>query len=486
MKRLIALMMGVLMICSFVIPVWAEEGIYETAGDWYRACYEDLPDYICGVWSRNGASYDLIVGIRDDENWQTEKEEILSLIRDDTTIRFFRQTYSRSYLLQVRDEIADIYGGRAGLFFVGIDDEYNLVRLEFDSAQKDSALTEKTIEDISARYGDAVGIEYRPLRGEGLIIGEPYQPLFLDDPNGGVFETAGDWVNEYSKRLPDYICGYWSTDGTSWNLTFGILDTEEGNAGMQEMLFLIEDDSTVSFVYQKYSKNYLLQVKEEICEYFFMDNGLQSVGVDVSENCVSVAFEESYANNETTQGFISELLSRYGDAVNISFEGKIGGNSAPVEPPPPITQDPPKVDPPITPNPPITQDPPADDLPIAQPDMGGPDDIVQGEQGQSEMVPHHQTDVIATDMSNPANNLGVAVVVAAMVCVYMMSVAVMSVRKKKMLVLRETDFGTTVVEAYPVSVGSVKKMVRESNAPIPEGLDDRVMEAINAIDTHRD
>lgn len=488
MKRIMALIIGALLITLWAIPVSAEEGIYETAGDWYRACYDNLPDYICGVWSSNGTSYDLIVGFQDNEAGQIGKEEILGLIRDDTTIQFCKQIYSRSYLLQVRDEIVDTYGGYQGLFCVSINDPYNFVVLEFDEARMDDPITQATADAISDQYGEAVRIEYSPLRGDGLIIGEPYMPLFLKE---GVFETAEDWYDEWYYRLPNYVCGCW-IEGE--NLIIGILDNEEGYAGYQEMLYYIEDDSTINIVYQKYSRQYLTQVKEAITPLFFEGYGLQSIGIDQKNNCVNIGFERSYADNEQTQYLIADLQFAYGDAVCIEYEAASGPNSSDdPDPPiviPPMTQDPPVIDPPITQDPPvidppITQDPPNEEVPsFSRPTICVPEQGNQGEVSGTGVTIPLQTDVIAIEpaagVCTPENHLGNAIVIITFVIVYMISMALMTIGKRKMLVMRQTDFGTTVVESYPISTGSVKKMVKSSHPQISPELDEKVFEAINA------
>ena len=60
---------------------------------------------------------------------------------------------------------------------------------------------------------------------------------------------------------PDYVCGVWSTDGSENNLTVGILKTDEGENGKDEILSKIENDEAVTFEYQKYSKNYLFEIQ---------------------------------------------------------------------------------------------------------------------------------------------------------------------------------------------------------------------------------
>lgn len=139
---------------------------------------------------------------------------------------------------------------------------------------------------------------------------------------GAPYKTAGELYQAWcdgSAQQPDYICGVWSSDGGFDNLTFGIQNTDEGNLGKQEMLDLIEDDSSVSFEYQKYSVNYLNQINDEILPYFEQDVGLISLGVYVMENHVGVEILESRKKDAETKSFVKELEAKYGDAVCVTF-----------------------------------------------------------------------------------------------------------------------------------------------------------------------
>ena len=49
--------------CAVSVPVFAADE-YASAEELYKAWYLDLPDYITGVWSTDGGSYNLTFGIR--------------------------------------------------------------------------------------------------------------------------------------------------------------------------------------------------------------------------------------------------------------------------------------------------------------------------------------------------------------------------------------------------------------------------------------
>ena len=137
------------------------------------------------------------------------------------------------------------------------------------------------------------------------------------------YATAGDLYEAWSESLPDYICGIWSTDGGTENLTFGIQDNEAGNAGKRQMLELIENDGSVTFVYQQFSRNYLLQIQEEIFCYFEKDLGLVSTGLDEYDNCIQLGILKERKGDADTQAMIRELTGKYGKAVSVVYTGAI-------------------------------------------------------------------------------------------------------------------------------------------------------------------
>lgn len=139
----------------------------------------------------------------------------------------------------------------------------------------------------------------------------------------GVYANAGELYEAWYEDLPDSICGVWSTDGGTASLTFGIQDTEEGNALKREMLDLIRDDTTVTFVYQKYSRNYLLRIQEELYEYFRRDAGLQSSALNETDNRIDLGIYEKRKDDAATLEMIAELKEKYGDAVAFEYTGEL-------------------------------------------------------------------------------------------------------------------------------------------------------------------
>lgn len=147
------------------------------------------------------------------------------------------------------------------------------------------------------------------------------------------YNTAGELYEAWCENLPDYICGVWSTDGGANNLTFGIQNNADGNAGKQEMLSLVKNDSTLTFVYQEYSRNYLLQIQREIDEYMIKDLGLVETALDEQNNCIELGILTERKDDVNTQNMLEEIIDKYGKAVRVHYTDKIFDLTISVEKP---------------------------------------------------------------------------------------------------------------------------------------------------------
>lgn len=138
-----------------------------------------------------------------------------------------------------------------------------------------------------------------------------------------VFETAYDLNQMWapSNTYPDYVCGVWSNDGSQYNLTIAVLDTEEGNRGKEEILELIEDDSSVTFTYGEYSRNYLTDVQDELIKLYKTneEHGLISTALNEYENRIALGILKEYKGNEKTELLLSDLKAQYGDIFTVSY-----------------------------------------------------------------------------------------------------------------------------------------------------------------------
>ena len=146
--------------------------------------------------------------------------------------------------------------------------------------------------------------------------------LMVSAEESGIYENAGQlyeaWVSQGG--VPDYISGVWSTDGGTENLTFGVVKGEAGEQGKQEILALVRDDSTVTIVYQTYSRNYLYRIQREIEDsYFEAGLGLVTAGVMEMENKLRFEVHTDFADNADTLAMIQHVTEQYGDAVCFSY-----------------------------------------------------------------------------------------------------------------------------------------------------------------------
>ena len=95
MKRMLILVMCFLITCICAVMVSAEDnGIYENAGQLYEAWMHQggVPDYISGVWSTDGGYVNLTFGVVKGEAGQKGQQEILALVKDDSTVTIVFQT----------------------------------------------------------------------------------------------------------------------------------------------------------------------------------------------------------------------------------------------------------------------------------------------------------------------------------------------------------------------------------------------------------
>ena len=135
------------------------------------------------------------------------------------------------------------------------------------------------------------------------------------------YPTAGDlyqaWFqqNGYENPYPDYITGVWSAGGTEYQLVFGVTKDEAGEAGKDEILRLVADDSTVSFSYQSYSYAELLAVQQAITPLMGDTFGAYACGIYDMENVVKISIDET---NPRAEEWMDDLFTQFGD--KIAFE----------------------------------------------------------------------------------------------------------------------------------------------------------------------
>lgn len=239
-------------------------------------------------------------------------------------------------------------------------------------------------------------------------------PVFAADEYANADELYQAWYND----LPDYITGVWSTDGSQYNLTFGIRADADVKAVKKEILSLVKDDKSVSFAVQKYSYNELKVINDELLAYFpspenDVDYGLVSMGVYEMENMVQIEILEARKDDPVTVAFVKEITEKYGDAVRITYA----------------------------------------------------ENYVQTTIGIDSTIP---------DASSPEVWFGIAT--AVLLC--FMGVLVY-VKKKQSTVVLQTAGGAAVTASEPLTVKEVESMVRDSGETVPDTLTQKIMQKID-------
>lgn len=134
---------------------------YPTLFDLFQVwCNEGYPDYVTGVWSNDGSSYNLTIGITGDAAGEAGKQEILNLVEDDASVIFAPQTYTHNYLMQIQDDLLPYFKQDLGLVASGLYDRENYVGVEILSAKANDEATLNFIAELEQKYGDAVSISY--------------------------------------------------------------------------------------------------------------------------------------------------------------------------------------------------------------------------------------------------------------------------------------------------------------------------------------
>lgn len=243
----------------------------------------------------------------------------------------------------------------------------------------------------------------------------------------GIYENAGELYEAWVSRdeVPDYITAVWSSDGGAENLTFGVIEGENGELAKQEILRLIRNDCTVTFVVQKYSRNYLYQIQDKICDaYFDKGLGLMSAGVSEYQNQLHFEVKESYAENPDTLDMIRTVTEQYGDAVSFRFTDSeivavVGTDTA----------------------------------------VAGPDLVV----------------------ANPANQIipiGFTLGIGSVLIAYLLLV---EIRRRQMAAL-SSDGTTSFITERVMTAKEVEAAIRKTELQPSQALDDRVMRSIRSTD----
>lgn len=133
------------------------------------------------------------------------------------------------------------------------------------------------------------------------------------------YQTAADLYDAWGDRFPDYVCGIWNPVGSGNHIMIGIQNNAAGNAGKKEILDLIEDDSTVSFVYQTYTRKELFQIQGKLEKQLNEKIGIISASVSEEDNCVVLGVDKEKQGNHDTEEQVAALQKQYGNAIRVEY-----------------------------------------------------------------------------------------------------------------------------------------------------------------------
>lgn len=157
------------------------ETTYSTLFDLYQHwCNDGYPDYVTGIWSTDGSSFNLTVGVTNDEAGEAGKQEILDSIESTAFTTIVTQTHSHNYLMQIQEELLPYFEQEElGLVGCGIYDMENNVHIEFLTEKATDETSLNFIAELEEKYGDAISVSYTEgyaLRTEEIGLANPLAP----------------------------------------------------------------------------------------------------------------------------------------------------------------------------------------------------------------------------------------------------------------------------------------------------------------------
>ena len=161
--------------------ITTNQATYPTLFDLFQHwCNDGYPDYVTGIWSTDGSSYNLTVGVTNDAAGEAGKQEILDLVENDASITFTTQPYSHNYLMQIQEELFPYFEQEElGLVGSGVYDIENCVHVEVLTEKENDEVSLNFIAELEEKYGDAVSISYTEgyvLRTEEISLTTPPVP----------------------------------------------------------------------------------------------------------------------------------------------------------------------------------------------------------------------------------------------------------------------------------------------------------------------
>lgn len=147
------------------VPAVREDGEpiakYLNMGELYNSWFRNeeykygYPDYVCGVWTETGDMSELVVAVTKDEKGNAGKEEILSLIEDDNSVKFVYQIYSYTELRDIQEELSPLMSDN-GVYGLGVDEMNNKVSMVVNMEHPN---IQEFMKKCFEQYGDKVCFE---------------------------------------------------------------------------------------------------------------------------------------------------------------------------------------------------------------------------------------------------------------------------------------------------------------------------------------
>ena len=166
MKRIISIMTCILLVLLCCSSIFAADLRFDTVSQLLDYWHMDrldpdgspYPDYVCGIWSRDGNPDHLNIALVEGETGESGKEEILSMLKNTDDISFSSAKYPHKDLLAIQWELVDsgFDMQQYGICGFGVDEMNNVVSFDMDMTNP-SAQT--FIDDYSAKYGDMVAFK---------------------------------------------------------------------------------------------------------------------------------------------------------------------------------------------------------------------------------------------------------------------------------------------------------------------------------------
>lgn len=240
------------------------------------------------------------------------------------------------------------------------------------------------------------------------------------------FEKMKDLNNYWATNdaYPDYFCGIWTETGSLDNLVVAVLDTEEGNRGKQEILDLIEDDSSVTFTYGDYSRNYLIDVQHSFTREMFKELGLSYTAILDDQSRIELGILKDKKNDPVSIQMLDKIKEQYGDIFIVKYV----------------------------------------------------DGLTSDDMLYLEDLPAISNTAVAETESKPSYCIYIAVVLTLLLSV----MAILILIRHKRLFLLQANTGHTVNVSSSLSAKEVENLVRNTEPEVPLGLEEKIFKAIDS------